>query len=43
MMLALVVTAIGGSLIKPSIVGTVARTTTKETKPRSATRSTTRS
>jgi len=31
MLLALVVTAIGGSLIKPSIVGTVARTTTKET------------
>jgi POT family proton-dependent oligopeptide transporter len=31
MVLALVVTAIGGSLIKPSIVGTVARTTTKET------------
>ncbi len=30
MLLALVVTAIGGSLIKPSIVGTVARTTTKE-------------
>ena len=29
--LALVVTAIGGSLIKPSIVGTVARTTTKDT------------
>jgi dipeptide/tripeptide permease len=28
---ALVVTAIGGSLIKPSIVGTVARTTTKDT------------
>ena len=31
MLLALVVTAIGGSLIKPSIVGTVARTTTQET------------
>jgi dipeptide/tripeptide permease len=31
MIFALVVTAIGGSLIKPSIVGTVARTTTKET------------
>jgi dipeptide/tripeptide permease len=31
MVMALVVTAIGGSLIKPSIVGTVARTTTKET------------
>jgi dipeptide/tripeptide permease len=31
MVIALVVTAIGGSLIKPSIVGTVARTTTKET------------
>jgi dipeptide/tripeptide permease len=31
MLVALVVTAIGGSLIKPSIVGTVARTTTKET------------
>jgi dipeptide/tripeptide permease len=30
-LMALVVTAIGGSLIKPSIVGTVARTTTKET------------
>jgi dipeptide/tripeptide permease len=29
---ALVVTAIGGSLIKPSIVGTVARTTTDQTK-----------
>ena len=29
---ALVVTAIGGSLIKPSIVGTVARTTTEDTK-----------
>ena len=28
---ALVVTAIGGSLIKPSIVGTVARTTTRDT------------
>ena len=32
MILALLVTAIGGSLIKPSIVGTVARTTTAETK-----------
>jgi dipeptide/tripeptide permease len=32
MLVALVVTAIGGSLIKPSIVGTVARTTTAETK-----------
>ena len=32
MVMALVVTAIGGSLIKPSIVGTVARTTTDETK-----------
>jgi MFS family permease len=32
MILALVVTAIGGSLIKPSIVGTVARTTTDDTK-----------
>jgi dipeptide/tripeptide permease len=32
MVLALLVTAIGGSLIKPSIVGTVARTTTEETK-----------
>jgi dipeptide/tripeptide permease len=32
MLMALVVTAIGGSLIKPSIVGTVARTTTQETK-----------
>jgi proton-dependent oligopeptide transporter, POT family len=32
MVLALVITAIGGSLIKPSIVGTVARTTTGETK-----------
>ncbi len=31
MLLALVVTAIGGSLIKPSIVGTVARTTTPQT------------
>lgn len=31
MLVALVATAIGGSLIKPSIVGTVARTTTKET------------
>ncbi len=32
MLIALVVTAIGGSLIKPSIVGTVARTTTEGTK-----------
>lgn len=32
MVLALVVTAIGGSLIKPSIVGTVARTTTEASK-----------
>jgi proton-dependent oligopeptide transporter, POT family len=32
MVLALVVTAVGGSLIKPSIVGTVARTTTEKTK-----------
>jgi dipeptide/tripeptide permease len=32
MILALLVTAIGGSLIKPSIVGTVARTTTSESK-----------
>ena len=32
MIMALVVTAIGGSLIKPSIVGTVARTTTPESK-----------
>jgi dipeptide/tripeptide permease len=32
MLFALVVTAVGGSLIKPSIVGTVARTTTDETK-----------
>lgn len=32
MVVALVLTAIGGSLIKPSIVGTVARTTTSETK-----------
>ena len=31
-LLALVITAIGGSLIKPSIVGTVARTTTPDTK-----------
>jgi proton-dependent oligopeptide transporter, POT family len=30
MIMALVVTAIGGSLIKPSVVGTVARTTTPE-------------
>lgn len=32
MILALLITAIGGSLIKPSIVGTVARTTNSETK-----------
>jgi MFS family permease len=32
MVMALVVTAIGGSLIKPAIVGTVARTTNEETK-----------
>ncbi len=32
MIVALVVTAIGGSLIKPSIVGTVARTTNEKTK-----------
>lgn len=32
MVLALVVTAIGGSLIKPSVVGTVARTTTEASK-----------
>jgi proton-dependent oligopeptide transporter, POT family len=32
MIVALLITAIGGSLIKPSIVGTVARTTTPETK-----------
>jgi dipeptide/tripeptide permease len=32
MLVALIITAIGGSLIKPSIVGTVARTTTEETK-----------
>jgi POT family proton-dependent oligopeptide transporter len=31
-LIALVITAIGGSLIKPSIVGTVARTTTPDTK-----------
>lgn len=31
-LVALVITAIGGSLIKPSVVGTVARTTTQETK-----------
>ncbi|MEJ1963333.1 MAG: MFS transporter [Gammaproteobacteria bacterium] len=31
-LLALIITAIGGSLIKPSIVGTVARTTNEETK-----------
>jgi POT family proton-dependent oligopeptide transporter len=32
MIVALVVTAVGGSLIKPSVVGTVARTTTHDTK-----------
>jgi dipeptide/tripeptide permease len=32
MIFALVVTAIGGSLIKPSVVGTVARTTTEDSK-----------
>jgi dipeptide/tripeptide permease len=32
MILALLITATGGSLIKPSVVGTVARTTTDETK-----------
>jgi dipeptide/tripeptide permease len=32
LIVALIVTAIGGSLIKPSIVGTVARTTTPETR-----------
>jgi POT family proton-dependent oligopeptide transporter len=32
MVIALLITAIGGSLIKPSIVGTVARTTNSETK-----------
>jgi dipeptide/tripeptide permease len=32
MVVALVITAMGGSLIKPSIVGTVARTTTEATK-----------
>ncbi len=32
MIVALLVTAVGGSLIKPSVVGTVARTTTNETK-----------
>ena len=32
MIFALVITAVGGSLIKPSIVGTVARTTSGETK-----------
>ncbi len=32
MLMALVITAIGGSLIKPSVVGTVARTTNEETK-----------
>jgi len=32
MVVALIITAIGGSLIKPSIVGTVARTTTPQTK-----------
>jgi POT family proton-dependent oligopeptide transporter len=32
MLMALIITAVGGSLIKPSIVGTVARTTNDETK-----------
>jgi proton-dependent oligopeptide transporter, POT family len=32
MVIALIIAAVGGSLIKPSIVGTVARTTTEETK-----------
>jgi dipeptide/tripeptide permease len=32
MILALLVTAVGGSLIKPSVVGTVARTTNEQTK-----------
>ena len=32
LLIALIIAAIGGSLIKPSIVGTVARTTTEETK-----------
>jgi proton-dependent oligopeptide transporter, POT family len=32
LIMALVITAVGGSLIKPSIVGTVARTTNEETK-----------
>ena len=32
LLIALIITAAGGSLIKPSIVGTVARTTTEETK-----------
>ncbi len=32
LLIALIITAIGGSLIKPSIVGTVARTTTESTK-----------
>ena len=32
MLFALIITAVGGSLIKPSIVGTVARTTTEGTK-----------
>src|SRR3569833_1548454 len=32
MLMALIIAAIGGSLIKPSIVGTVARTTTEDTK-----------
>jgi dipeptide/tripeptide permease len=32
MLVALIIAAVGGSLIKPSIVGTVARTTTEETK-----------
>jgi dipeptide/tripeptide permease len=33
LIIALTIAAIGGSLIKPSIVGTVARTTTNESKP----------
>jgi Na+/melibiose symporter-like transporter len=32
LLIALIITAVGGSLIKPSIVGTVARTTTESTK-----------
>jgi len=31
-LLALIITAVGGSLIKPSVVGTVARTTTEQTR-----------